>query len=128
MPLKSNLLSGDKQLEACAVRDPAHILPGSVGTHVARIQIALAILDGASIDSKEAKSHIYGPSTATAVLAYKKKRNIINWSYQQQADNIVGKMTIAALDAEMWGKEKSCWRKRLKPCTLRIAPPTPLRR
>src|SRR5215469_14154610 len=102
MALKSNLLSGDKQLEACAVRDPAHILPGSVGTHVARIQIALAILDGASIDSKEAKSHTYGPSTAVAVLAFKKKRNIINWSYQQQADNIVGKMTIAALDAEMW--------------------------
>src|SRR5215831_8700219 len=87
MALKSNLLSGDKQLEACAVRDPAHILPGSVGTHVARIQIALAILDGASIDSKEAKSHTYGPSTAAAVLAYKKKRNIINWSYQQQADD-----------------------------------------
>ena len=115
MPLKSNLLSGDKQLEACAVRDPAHILPGSVGTHVARIQIALAILDGASIDSKEAKSHTYGPSTAAAVLAYKKKRNIINWSYQQQADNIVGKMTIAALDAEMWGKEKSDSRLRWVP-------------
>ena len=44
---------------------------------------------------------------AAAVLAYKKKRNIINWSYQQQADNIVGKMTIAALDAEIWGKEKA---------------------
>jgi hypothetical protein len=46
---------------------------------------------------------------AAAVLAYKKKRNIINWSYQQQADNIVGKMTIAALDAEMWVKEKAAF-------------------
>lgn len=102
-------------MEACAVRDPAHILPGSVGTHVARIQIAVAILDGASIDSKEAKSHTYGPSTAGTVLAYKKKRKIINWSYQQQADNIVGKMTIAALDAEMCIKEDSYTRLRWVP-------------
>jgi hypothetical protein len=39
------------------------------------------------------------------VLAYKKKRNIINRSYQTQADNIVGKMTIAALDKEVFAKE-----------------------
>jgi hypothetical protein len=115
MALKSNLLSGDERLEACAVRDSAHILPGSVGTHVARIQIALAILDGASIDSKEAKSHTYGRSTTAAVLAYKKRRNIINWSYQTQADNIVGKMTIAALDAEMCVKENSYSRLRWVP-------------
>src|SRR5262249_23232676 len=35
------------------------------------------------------------------VLAYKQKRNIVNRSYQTQADNIVGKMTMAALDLEM---------------------------
>jgi hypothetical protein len=39
-------------------------------------------------------------------LAFKKKRNIINPSYQSQADNIVGKMTIAALDREIFDKEK----------------------
>jgi hypothetical protein len=32
---------------------------------------------------------------------YKTKRRIINYGYQQQADNIVGKMTIARLDREM---------------------------
>jgi hypothetical protein len=112
MALKSNLLSGDRRLEACAASDPAHIVLGSVGKHVAKIQIALAILDGASIDSKEALSQTYGRSTAAAVLAYKKKRNIINWSYQQQADNIVGKMTIGALDAEMCVKEKNYGRLR----------------
>jgi len=47
----------------------------------------------------------YDPSTANAVLLYKKERNIINRSYQTQADNIVGKMTIAALDREMLAKE-----------------------
>jgi len=35
------------------------------------------------------------------VLASKKKRRIINFTYQTQADDIVGKMTIAALDKEM---------------------------
>ena len=35
------------------------------------------------------------------MLAYKQKRNIINRSYQTKADNIVGKMTMAALDKEM---------------------------
>jgi peptidoglycan hydrolase-like protein with peptidoglycan-binding domain len=43
----------------------------------------------------------YGKSTAAAVLAFKTKRKIINYSYETQVDNIVGKMTIAALDNEM---------------------------
>ena len=47
-----------------------------------------------------ARAH-YGPSTAAAVLAFKTRRNIINRAYQTKADNIVGRMTIAALDAEM---------------------------
>ena len=47
----------------------------------------------------------YGPSTADVVLAYKRKRNIINYSYQTTADNIVGKMTMAALDKEMLARE-----------------------
>jgi lysozyme family protein len=50
---------------------------------------------------------IYGAATAAAVLAYKKKRNIINHSYQAQADNIVGKMTVAALDKEMVEREQA---------------------
>jgi hypothetical protein len=43
----------------------------------------------------------YGPSTARAVLTFKRARNIINRSYQTQADDIVGKMTIAELDKEL---------------------------
>lgn len=103
MSLQSQLFRGDSKLEAAAVSDPAHILPGATGPHVGKIQQALIQLDGAAI----AQDEIYGPATAAAVLAYKKKRNIINRSYQTQADNIVGVMTIAALDKEMFQKEQA---------------------
>src|SRR5262249_13336530 len=97
MALQSQLFRGDPKLEAAAVSDPAHIVPGATGEHVRKIQRALIQLDGAAIDP----DGIYGPATAAAVLAYKQKRNIVNRSYQTQADNIVGKMTMAALDLEM---------------------------
>jgi hypothetical protein len=97
MALQSQLFRGDPKLEAAAVSDPAHILPGATGEHVRKIQLALIQLDGAAIDP-DGK---YGTATAAAVLAYKQKRNIINRTYQTQADNIVGKMTMTALDAEM---------------------------
>ena len=105
MSLQSQLFRGDPKLEAAAVSDPAHILPGAVGQHVAKIQQALMELDGDAIEPGELQSLRYGPSTANAVLSYKKKRNIINRSYQTQADNIVGKMTIATLDMELIGKQ-----------------------
>jgi peptidoglycan hydrolase-like protein with peptidoglycan-binding domain len=101
MSLQSVLFHGDPKLEAAATSDPAHIVPGAVGDHVAKIQRALIQLDSARIDPTELQTTKYGPSTATAVLAYKRKRNIINRSYQAQADNIVGKMTVAALDDEL---------------------------
>src|SRR5215831_7340316 len=101
MGLQSHLFRGDSKLEAAAVSDPAHVLQGAHGPHVAKIQRALATLDGALIAPSEAAQSTYGPTTAAAVLAYKQARAIINRSYQQQADNIVGKMTIAALDREM---------------------------
>jgi peptidoglycan hydrolase-like protein with peptidoglycan-binding domain len=101
MALQSKLFSGDAKLEAAAVSDPAHILPGSTGPHVAKIQRALILLD----DAKNSEDSVYGPATAAAVLAYKQKRNIINRSYQTKADNIVGKMTIASLDGEMLATE-----------------------
>jgi hypothetical protein len=62
-------------------------------------------LDAAVIADSELDSLTYGDSTARAVLAYKRKRNIVNRSYQTQADNIVGKMTMASLDGEMVKKE-----------------------
>jgi peptidoglycan hydrolase-like protein with peptidoglycan-binding domain len=101
MSLKSRLLRGDAKLEAAAVSDPAHITQGASGPHVEKIQLALITLDGATLDP----DGVYGPSTAAAVLAYKKKRRIINPSYQQAADDIVGKMTMASLDQELVAME-----------------------
>jgi peptidoglycan hydrolase-like protein with peptidoglycan-binding domain len=107
MGLQSKFFRSDPKLEAAAVSDPAHILLGSVGEHVSKIQDALIALYGADIDPEELAAKRYGPSTAQAVLCYKKKRNIVNFGYQTQADNIVGKMTIAALDKEMLRREQT---------------------
>jgi len=107
MPLQSQLFKDDPALQKCLVSDPAHVTPGTVGAHVSKIQQALELLDGALIDPAEHAAKKYGPSTAAAVLTFKKKRDIVNRSYQTQADNIVGKMTIAALDNEMLKQEQS---------------------
>jgi hypothetical protein len=105
MPLISRFFRGDTKLEACLVSDPAHVTEGAAGEHVSKIQTALFVLDGAKIDQGELYAKHYGRSTAAAVLSYKRKRNVINYSYQTQADNIVGKMTIAALDKGMFQYE-----------------------
>jgi peptidoglycan hydrolase-like protein with peptidoglycan-binding domain len=101
MPLRSKLFRGDMKCEACLNQDPAHITPGSRGDHVSKIHTALFAIDAYSVDARELRDGLYGPSTARSVLAYKQKRNIINRAYQTKADDIVGKMTIASLDAEM---------------------------
>jgi len=101
MPLRSELFRGDHKLENAGVHDSAHILPGSSGPHVEKIQVALMLLDSTSIAESELAADRYGETTAAAVLAYKLKRNIINRSYQSTVDNIVGRMTIASLDSEM---------------------------
>ena len=67
-----------------------------------KIQVALNALDAAGLSADGA----YGPGTAAAVLAYKRKRNIINTTYETQVDNVVGKMTVSSLDREMFAKEK----------------------
>src|SRR6476661_5320362 len=100
MALQSKLFRGDTKLEAAAVSDPAHILPGARGPHVGKIQQALIQLDGADITIDSA----YGPATAAAVGAFKQQRGILN--FQGKIDNIVGKKTIAALDSEMLLQEK----------------------
>src|SRR5262249_35215826 len=76
-----------------------------MGEHVSKIQSYLRELDQSVIDSGELGARRYGPSTAAAVLRYKRKRHIVNPSYQSQPDDIVGRMTIAALDREMLAKE-----------------------
>lgn len=101
MPLKSLIFAGNDRLQACLVNDAAHITPGSTGEHVQLIQLALGLVDGWQIDEIEFESMLYGETTTAAVLAYKRKRKIINHNYQQTEDNIVGKMTIESLDTDM---------------------------
>jgi peptidoglycan hydrolase-like protein with peptidoglycan-binding domain len=105
MPLRSRLFAGDPLLEACAVRDSAHLTPGTRGTHVGKVQYSLDVIDRLKIARQELIGQVYGPSTAQAVLSFKSRRSIINRAYQSTADNIVGRMTIAALDAEMLQKQ-----------------------
>ena len=107
MSLQSQSFKGDQKLEAAAVSDPGHIMMGAIGGHVSKIQRGLMQLDSAVISSLELGEAQYGISTANAVLAYKQKRNIINRSYQTQADNIVGKMTMTTIDNEIFIKESA---------------------
>ncbi|MFH0729805.1 MAG: peptidoglycan-binding domain-containing protein [Pseudomonadota bacterium] len=99
MALQSKLFGGDPKLEAAAVSDPAHILLGARGAHVGKIQQALIQIDGATISNDS----VYGPATAAAVREFKQKRRILN--SQGKIDDIVGKMTIAALNQGMLVKE-----------------------
>jgi hypothetical protein len=101
MPLHSDALASDQRLEACLVEDSAHLTEGVQGEFVAKVQAAIIFLDELSIDENELAAQTYGPSTASAVLKFKTKRKIINRSYQNQEDNIVGKMTIKAIDDEL---------------------------
>src|SRR4051794_31333268 len=105
MALSSNLFRDDRKLLAASLSDADHILQGHAGPHVRKIQSALTIIDHALIANAETGNGFFGRSTARAVLVYKMKRKIINRSYQTQADNIVGKMTIASLDREMLIRE-----------------------
>ena len=75
MPLHSASLSGDERLEACLVKDSAHWTPDVRGEFVAKVQAALIYLDKLTIDEEELKTQAYGPSTAAAVLAFKKKQD-----------------------------------------------------
>jgi hypothetical protein len=105
MALRSRLFARDVKLNAAAVSNSAHIAPGASGAHVGKLQRALILLDDARISTHDLRFGHYGLSTAQAVLSYKTKRQIINTSYQTRADNIVGIMTMAALDAEMVKRE-----------------------
>jgi hypothetical protein len=107
MSLRSQMLRDDRDLQACLVSDPAHVVPGSSGPHVAKIQSALLLLDKRlSIPVGELRAKVYGPKTRAAVQEFKRKRGIINFSYQTAADDIVGKMTIARLDDELFALEQ----------------------
>lgn len=98
MPLRSELFSDSRELQACLVSDASHVVPGARGDHVARIQSALVRLRVLEAADARAEAGHYGPRTTDAVLTYKRAFKIINRSYQTSADNVVGRMTIASLD------------------------------
>ena len=82
MPLRSDLFSGSKALQACLNSDAAHVVPGARGEHVALIQSALVRLGALDIEGARAEAKFYGPRTAAAVLAYKQEFNVVNRNYQ----------------------------------------------
>jgi hypothetical protein len=82
---------------------------------VSKVHTALFLVDGLNVDAAELKAQLYGRSTAQAVLAYKRKRHIVNLSYQHTEDDIVGKMTIASLDNEVALRE-------IRPADVPLAP------
>ena len=120
MALRSNLFRGDQKLEAAAARPAAHIVRGSRGDHVAKIQYALSVLAGEPLKL----DGDYGSKTAAAVLSFKERRKIINKAYQTKPDEIVGVMTMAALDEEMLTIENSGRGSGLITCTYRRIPDT----
>jgi putative peptidoglycan binding protein len=95
MALQSQLFGGDPLLEKAAVSDRDHILPGSRGPHVAKIQQALIQVAGATI----VVDGIYGPATAAAVADFKRRQNPPILNFAGKIDDIVGIKTMAALDA-----------------------------
>lgn len=111
MPLQSRHFTQPKRnarLEQCLVSDPAHVTPGSQGDHVSLIQQSLNKLRDlpGGEDFRLMVSGRYDPETSAAVLEFKTKRNIVAPQRQNKADNVVGKMTIAALDEEMLALEQ----------------------
>jgi peptidoglycan hydrolase-like protein with peptidoglycan-binding domain len=128
LPLTSELFKNDEKLQKCSLLDSAHIVaaapPFQVGTndqgsHIALIHTALReVMPGASFGLEEA-TETYGPKTAEVVRQFKAKQNppILNKALGQRVpDNIVGKLTIAALDAQVGRK---------KPPSAPPAPPAP---
>jgi len=101
MALQSQLLRGDPKLEAAAVSDSAHILPGARGPHVLKIQQALIQVAGAAI----VPDGSYGPATAAAVADFKRKQQPQILNFAGKIDNIVGVKTMKALDAGMLRKD-----------------------
>lgn len=99
--LVSQLFADNSSLQACLIRDSAHLTPGSKGKPVELIQAALVRLRFLNPRDALAEAGTYGTCTTAAVLHYKQTFNVINRSYQSRADNVVGRMTIALLDAHM---------------------------
>lgn len=89
------------ELLGAANEDPLHIMPGSSGDHVSKIQSALFSITSAKIDSDELGRSFYGKTTADAVANFKRTRTPPILNFRNQIDNIVGIKTMRALDQEM---------------------------
>jgi peptidoglycan hydrolase-like protein with peptidoglycan-binding domain len=127
MPLRSKHFTQPRRLErleAALTADAARIMlksPRDKGEHVSKIQAALFLLMNNVNLGNELSTEEYGPLTAAAVLRYKQNRKppIINKAYQKVADNIVGKMTMQALDDDMAKLESG-----VDPVPVHPIPPT----
>lgn len=105
--LTSNLFTKkpNNALKNCLNDHSSHISlnKNSTGEHVELIQTALTRIKdndpGLGIPAFEVNG-TYDGATADAILRYKQKRDIVNRSYQNAADKIVGKMTLQKLDEE----------------------------
>lgn len=58
-------------------------------------------IDGATASTQVARKVTLSGAMGKTFEQFKTKRKIINRSYQNQEDNIVGKMTIKAIDDEL---------------------------
>ena len=106
--LISQLFRDNDRLQKCLKIPLQHVVPGSRGEHVGLVQQALIRLEAAVISATEISNQTYGPSTVQAVRTFKgPPRNIINKSYQNAPDDIVGQMTIERLDDEMDALERA---------------------
>jgi hypothetical protein len=75
MPFKSHLFRDNRAVEACLTQHAAHLTLGATGFHVAKIHAASIWTAPSSMARSSARR--YDPSTASAILSYKRKRNII---------------------------------------------------
>jgi len=100
MALISAQFRNNARLQSALLNDSSHVTLGSTGEHVRLIQQVLVRLGERGIAGREYANALYGPTTAAAVLRFKTQRQIINVSYQHTPDDIVGKLTISALDSE----------------------------
>jgi hypothetical protein len=110
-----------QRLQAAADNHYSHIKPKTSGLHVCAIHNALNVLQPfiqyipvpTPSDNTEYKLGYFGGYTEAKVVEYKTKCTLINRDYQNKVDNIVGIMTMRALDFHMNELERQmpgCWK------------------
>lgn len=100
--LESDLLSANKRLQECLVKDSSHVRLNDSGEHVLLLQKALNKIG--ELPSELPENGTFDATMAGAVARYKKNRGILN--YAGQIDDIVGKLTITAIDNELVARNR----------------------